>query len=93
MVKINTSSYSAFEANLAHTFDRVNDDHVPILITRENGKPAVIVSLEDFNAYEQAANLRKLEDAAMVRAIQEGENSETISRADLFKLFETQSCE
>ncbi len=28
----------------------------------------------------------ELEDAALVRAIQEGENSETISRADLFKL-------
>ena len=89
---MHTLSYSAFEANLAHTFDRVNDDHVPILITRPNGKPAVIVSLEDFNAYE-AANFKKLEDAAMVRAIQEGENSETISRADLFKLFETKPCE
>lgn len=48
---MNTLSCSAFEANLAHTFD----DHVPILITRPNGKPAVIVSLEDFNAYEETA--------------------------------------
>jgi len=83
---MNTLSYSAFEANLAGTFDRVNDDHVPILITRPNGKPAVIVSLEDFKSYEESANLKKLEDVALVRAIQEGENSETISRADLFKL-------
>ena len=56
---MNTLSYSAFEANLAHTFDRVNDDHVPILITRPNGKPAVIVSLEDFNAYEETAYLMR----------------------------------
>ncbi len=90
---MNTLSYSAFEANLAGTFDRVNDDHVPILITRPNGKPAVIVSLEDFKSYEESANLKKLEDVALVRAIQEGENSETISRADLFKLFENPSCE
>ena len=46
---MNTLSYSAFEANLAGTFDRVNDDHVPILITRPNGKPAVIVSLARLN--------------------------------------------
>ncbi len=83
---MNTLSYSAFETNLAGTLDRVNDDHVPILITRPNGKPAVIVSLEDFKSYEESANLKKLEDVALVRAIQEGENSETISRADLFNL-------
>jgi antitoxin YefM len=54
---MNTLSYSAFEANLAGTFDRVNEDHVPILITRPNGKPAVIVSLEDFKSYEETVYL------------------------------------
>jgi len=38
-------------------------------------------------------NQSELEDAAMVSAIQEGENSETISRTDLFRLFETPQCE
>jgi antitoxin YefM len=37
--------------------DKVNDDHIPILITRQNGKPAVLISLEDFHSYEETAYL------------------------------------
>lgn len=50
-------SYSAFRAQLAGVLDKVNDDHKPILITRQNGKPAVLISLEDFQAYEETAYL------------------------------------
>jgi antitoxin YefM len=54
---MNTMSYSAFRTNLAKTLDKVNEDHAPVLITRQNGKPAVVVSLEDFKAYEETAYL------------------------------------
>ena len=54
---MDTISYSAFRSKLASTLDRVNDDHTPILITRQNGKPAVVISLEDFHAYEETAYL------------------------------------
>ena len=54
---MDTMSYSAFRSQLAGTLDRVNDDHKPILITRQNGKPAVVISLEDFQAYEETAYL------------------------------------
>lgn len=54
---MNTLSYSAFRSHLASTLDKVNNDHVPILITRQNGKPAVVMSLEDFNSYEATAYL------------------------------------
>ncbi len=50
-------SYSAFRANLASTLDKVNDDHKPVLITRQNGKPAVLISLEDFQSYEETSYL------------------------------------
>ncbi len=50
-------SYSALRNNLASTLDKVNDDHVSILITRQKGKPAVIMSLDDFNSYEETAYL------------------------------------
>ena len=50
-------SYSAFRANLARTLDKVNDDHKPVLITRQNGKPAVLISLEDFQSYEETSYL------------------------------------
>ena len=54
---MDTISYSAFRTNLATTLDRVNDNHKPIMITRQNGKPAVVISLEDFQAYEETAYL------------------------------------
>ncbi len=50
-------SYTALRSNLARTLDKVNEDHVSILITRQNGKPAVIMSLEDFKSYEETAYL------------------------------------
>ena len=54
---MDTMSYSAFRAQLATTLDKVNDDHKPVLITRQNGKPAVLISLEDFQDYEETAYL------------------------------------
>lgn len=54
---MDTMSYSAFRNRLAGTLDKVNDDHTPVLITRQNGKPAVVMSLEDFHAYEETAYL------------------------------------
>ena len=54
---MDTMSYSAFRSQLAHTLDKVNDDHNPVLITRQNGKPAVVMSLEDFHSYQETAYL------------------------------------
>ncbi len=50
-------TYTAARNRLAKTMDQVNDDHKPVLITRQKGKPAVLMSLEDFNAYEETAYL------------------------------------
>lgn len=50
-------SYSQLRNQLAAMLDKVNEDHAPVLITRKNGKPAVLVSLEDFEAYEETAYL------------------------------------
>lgn len=52
-----TISYSSFRSQLAGTLDKVNEDHKPMLITRQNGKPAVVISLEDFQSYEETAYL------------------------------------
>ncbi len=48
-----TMSYSAFRSQLASTLDRVNDNHKPVLITRQNGKPAIVMSVEDFRSYQE----------------------------------------
>lgn len=50
-------TYSDFRKNLAASIDKVNKDHVPILITRQSGESAVIMSQEDFKSYEETACL------------------------------------
>jgi antitoxin YefM len=52
-------NYTTFRKNLAKTIDRVNDDHCSILITRQNGRTAVLLSLDDFKSYEETAYLMK----------------------------------
>ena len=54
---MDTMSYSSFRSNLARTLDKVNDDHKPVMITRQNGKPAVVISLDDFQSYEETSYL------------------------------------
>ena len=50
-------SYTHLRNNLAGTLDRVNEDHSPVLITRQKGSPAVLLSLEDYKSYEETAYL------------------------------------
>jgi len=54
---MDTISYTAFRQNLAGMLDKVNEDHSPLMITRQNGEPAIVMSLEDFTAYEETAYL------------------------------------
>ena len=48
-------TYSAARANLAHTMDRVCNDHEPLIITRNGEQAVVMLSLEDYNALEETA--------------------------------------
>lgn len=61
-------TYSYARENLAETMRRVCDDHVPIIITRQKERAVVIMSLEDWNAYEETAYLlRNPANAARLR--------------------------
>lgn len=61
-----TTSYTELRKNLSATMDGIAADHEPVLITRGGGKPpAVMMSLEDFAAYEETRHLlRSPENAA-----------------------------
>lgn len=73
-----TTSYSQLRKNLASTLDQVAQDHEPVIVTRDKGKPAaVLMSLEDFASYEEThhllrspANAKRL--AASIRALDKG---------------------
>lgn len=63
-----TLSYTAARNNLAKTMDQVVEDHAPVLITRQTGAPVVLMSLEDYNAWEETAYLlRSPENARRLR--------------------------
>ena len=70
-------TYTAVRNNLSKTMDKVNKDHAPVIITRQNGKAAVLMSLEDFNAYEETAYLFRSPANAerLIKAIQDVEKN------------------
>jgi len=52
-----TTSSTDFRKNLSKVMDEVNEDHTPYIITRGNGKPVVVMSLDDYNAMDETAYL------------------------------------
>ena len=80
---MDTMSYSSFRSHLASTLDKVNDNHKPVLITRQNGKPAIVMSLEDFKAYEETAYLMASPKnaARLNQAITEVEAGKTVQHS------------
>jgi antitoxin YefM len=50
-------SYSRLRNELSRVLDQVNDDHAPAIITRRNGKPAVLMSLEDYASHKETEYL------------------------------------
>ncbi len=45
--------------DLLSVIDKVNDNHEPLVVTHEHHKPAVIMSLDDFNAWQETAYLTR----------------------------------
>lgn len=54
---MNTISYTTMRANLAKNMEKVCADHTPIIITRANTKPTVLLSLEDYESIMETCYL------------------------------------
>lgn len=52
---MNAISYTAARENLASTMNRVCEDHAPVIITRNRDQAVVMMSLEDYEAFEETA--------------------------------------
>nr|WP_314899559.1 type II toxin-antitoxin system prevent-host-death family antitoxin [uncultured Deefgea sp.] len=50
-------TYTYTRQHFAEVMDRVNDDHSPVVITRQQGRPVVMISLDDYHAMEETAYL------------------------------------
>jgi len=46
-------SYSTFRQSLASVLDKVNEDSIPIQITRKGNKGAVVMSVDDYEQLEE----------------------------------------
>ena len=52
-------TYTKARKNFTQTMNKVCDDHAPLIITRQNQKPIVMMSLEDYNSIEETLYLLK----------------------------------
>jgi len=52
-----TMSYTAVRNKFKAAMEQVCDDHAPIIITRQNQRPVVIISLDDYNSIEETMYL------------------------------------
>jgi antitoxin YefM len=59
--------------NFAEFMDEVSDNHEPLIITHENHKAVVLMSLDDFNAWQETEYLmRSLANAQdLLQAVQD----------------------
>lgn len=79
---LDTITYTKLRDRLAKTLDKVTGDRSPVLITRQKGKPAVLISMEDFSAMEETAYLlRSPKNAARLIAAREQVEKEIARRA------------
>jgi len=52
-----TMTFSQIRQHLATAIDTVVNSHSPIIITRQNKEPVVMLSLDDYRAIEETAYL------------------------------------
>lgn len=62
----NSISYTSLRDKLKITFDEVCNNHIPMLVTRKNGKEVVIVAKEDYESLEETAYLLRSPENARI---------------------------
>ncbi len=54
---MNALTYTFTRQHLADVMRAVNEDHVPVVVTSQRGKPVVILSLDDYHAFKETEYL------------------------------------
>ena len=54
---MDTVTYTQFRQKLAGYLDRIEADRTPLIVTRQNAASVVVMSLDDFKAYEATFHL------------------------------------
>jgi antitoxin YefM len=79
---MNAVTYSQARKDLAKTMDKVCDDHSPVIVTRQNRRSVVMISLEDYEALEETAYLLRTPKNArrLIESIAELESGRGLER-------------
>jgi len=75
-------NYTNARQNFAKTMDKVVEDREPVIITRKNAKPVVMMSLDDYNAIEETMHLLKSPANAerLRKSINEYQKNKTVQK-------------
>lgn len=71
-------TYSYTRQHLAQVMLQVNENHTPVVVTSQRGKPVVIMSLDDYHSLEETAYLLRHPKGAqrLIDSLQELKNGE-----------------
>ena len=79
-------TYTQARKNFAKTMNSVCEDHKPLIITRQNQAPVVMMSLEDYNAIEETLYLfRSPKNAYRLQNALKDINDEKVLQKDLIE--------
>jgi len=56
---VDALTYTQVRKNFAAAMNKVCSDHAPVIITRQNASPVVMMSLEDYNAISETLYLEQ----------------------------------
>jgi antitoxin YefM len=75
-------TYTAARENLAATMNKVCENHEPVIITRNRDQAVVMMSLEDYNAFEETAYLMRAPANArrLLESIKEYEQGKVVRK-------------
>lgn len=79
-------TYTQVRQNFASAMDKVCDDHMPLIITRQSRKPVVMISLEDYNGIEETLYLmRSPKNYARLMSSAENVRKKRVQKRDLLE--------
>ena len=75
-----TVSFTEFRQNLAHYLDKAEEDCEEIVVTRDKGRKAVVVSLDDLLALQETAYLLSSENNRkhLEKSLREAKTGKTV---------------
>jgi antitoxin YefM len=80
-------NFKDITTNFSRLIDKISDDHEPLIVTGENQKAVVIMSLEDFNAWQETEYLTRSPANArdLLQAVEEINQRKNLLRKELIE--------